>query len=216
MTYITVTPPEVSPPAPAGEAPAAKAQSADIAARVKREVERLRAQAESEARALGAQEGRAAAKAEAAAALDSALAALREARRQLETPLAGLEDDIAEMVTDLAFVLARHIIGVEVANSARSVRALVAQLVREAASERNPGQSIFVRLNPEDEKTMQGEDDPDIAGLIGDATISRGGAIVEIISSGDQLERIEWDATIEARLAALHDGLALRDEEAAQ
>lgn len=198
---------------PSAEVSPSQALNADISARVKREVARLRAQAEAEGRQHGERQGRAAARAETQAALQSAVSAFQQARRQLEAPLAALEDSIAEMVVDLAFLLARHIIGVEVKAGNAGVRALVAQLVREAEAERSPGQSIVVRLHPDDEKTMETQDRPENTRIIADATISRGGAVVEIIlPEGDPIEKIEWDATIEARLAALRDSLALRDD----
>lgn len=208
MSYVTIRRPEILNPAPLAEVPP-PTQPTDISAQVNEEIERRRAQAESEGRAHGAEQGRAEAKAATEAARHAAISAFHAATRQLEAPLAGLEDDIAEMVTDLAFILARHIIGAELQTNAESIRALVSQLLREAASERNPGRNILVRVNPEDEKTLQNEDQPENTKLIGDASITRGGAIIEITSPRDPVEKIEWDATIEARLAILRNGLAL-------
>lgn len=218
MSYVSVRRSEVlnAPAAAPQDMQPAQAVGADISARVKREVERLRKQAEAEGRQSGEQQGRAAARAETEAAMQSAVSAFQQAKRQLEAPLASLEDDIAEIVVDLAFRMARHIIGVEVKSGNASVRPLVAQLVREAEAERNPGQSIVMRLNPDDEKTLESQDRPENTRIIADASISRGGAIVEIVvPDGDPIEKIEWDATIEARLAALRDSLAMRDDNGA-
>lgn len=211
MSYMTIKLPEPRNPAPPEGAPP-PAQSADFLARTNHEIERLRAQAQTEGYDHGAARGRADAKAETKAALLAAISAFQEASRQLEIPLAGLEDDIAEMVTDLAFILARHIIGIELKSTPESIRALVTKLVREAASERNPGQNILLRVNPEDQKTIQNEAPPENTIMIGDPSITRGGALIEITSSSDPVEKIEWDATIEARLRILRNGLALRDE----
>jgi flagellar assembly protein FliH len=183
---------------------------AEIAQQVQREVARLRAQAEAEGHAEGAEEGHRAAQAQAAAALESAVAALREAWTQLAAPLARKEHDLAELVTELSFALARHMVGVEVNANAESLETLVAQLIREAASERGPRQSIVVRLNPADHALLQPVTQIEEVHLLSDAAISRGGALVEIIApDGDPVDKIEWDATIETRIASIQEALAL-------
>jgi hypothetical protein len=49
--------------------------------------------------------------------------------------------------------------------------------------------------------------------LSADPAITRGGAMVELIApEGDPLNRIEWDAGIEARTASVRTALGLRDE----
>jgi flagellar assembly protein FliH len=181
--------------------------------RVSEELARLRAAAEAEGRAAGERAGHAAAHAETASLAQPAIKALQEAWAQLGAPLRQREQDVAALVMDLAFQLARHIVGVEVATNAEGLRALVTQLLQEASSERTSHQRIVVRLHPADhavlEKLLAFED----GRLIPDPAITRGGAMVELIApEGDPLNRIEWDASLEARIAAVRTDLGLRDE----
>ncbi len=185
--------------------------SGDVAALVQQEIARLRIEAETEGRARGEAQARAAVQAEVKQALQGGVSALREAWTQLASPLARKEQDLAELVTDLSFALARHIVGVEVSANIDSLRALVARLIREAAAERGPRQSIVVRLNPADHALLSPMTDIEDMHLLADAAISRGGANIEIIApDGDTADKIEWDATIETRIASIHAVLALR------
>lgn len=185
-------------------------RDAEIAQRVQQEVAQLREQAEADGRAQGEAEGRRAAQADGAAAIETAIAALRDAWTQLAAPLAQKEHDLAALVTDLSFELARHIVGVEVNANADSLKALVARLIQEAASERAPRQSIVVRLNPADHVLLAPFIQIENMHSLTDATISRGGALVEIIApDGDPIDKIEWDATIESRIDSIRAALAL-------
>ena len=181
--------------------------------RVSDEVARLRAAAEAEGRAAGARGGHAAAQAETASLAQPAIKALQEAWNQLGAPLRGREQDVAALVMDLAFEMARHIVGVEVTTNVESLRLLVTQLLREAAAERTAKQRIVVRLNPADHAVLETLLTLEDGRLVADPTVSRGGAMVELIApEGDPLERIEWDASLEARLASVRTALGLRDE----
>ena len=52
------------------------------------------------------------------------------------------------------------------------------------------------------------------AHLLPDAQITRGGTIVELIAAGgDPIDKIEWDATIESRLATVRAALGLDQED---
>lgn len=180
--------------------------------RVSEEIARLRAAAEAEGRAAGEQAGHAAAHAETVALAEPAIKALQEAWTQLGAPLRQREQDVAALVTDLAFQLARHIVGVEVAANPEGLRALVTRLLQEAASERTSHQRIVVRLHPADHAVLETLLVLEDGRLIPDPAISRGGAMVELIAAeGDPLNRIEWDASLEARIAAVRTGLGLHD-----
>jgi flagellar assembly protein FliH len=180
--------------------------------RVSEEIARLRAAAEAEGQATGEQAGHAAAHAETASLAQPAIKALQEAWTQLGAPLRQRELDVAALVTDLAFQLARHIVGVEVATNAEGLRALVTQLLQEAASERTSHQKIVVRLHPADHAVLETLLVLEDGRLIPDPAISRGGAMVELVApEGDPLNRIEWDASLEARIAAVRTGLGLHD-----
>jgi len=187
-----------------------------VAAEVAVAVAALRAQAEAEGRANGEAAGRQAAQSEASASLSTAITALRDAWSQLAEPLAQKEQDLAELVTDLSFELARHIVGVEVSANADGLKSLVAKLILEAAAERQPRQSIVVRLNPADHAQLSPVMQLDEGHLMADAAIARGGAIVEIVApGGDPNDKIEWDATIGARIENIRAALALHDSGAA-
>jgi flagellar assembly protein FliH len=185
------------------------AQEAEIARRVRLEVSRLREKAEAEGRAQGEAEARGA-MAEQAAALQSAADALRAAWGQLAAPLAAKEQDLAELVTELAFLLARHITGVEAATHPAVLQNLVTRLITEAAAERGPRQTLILRLHPADQAHLAAAISPETATLLADDTIAQGGARLEIITpDGDPIDKIEWDATLDSRFDAIRTALGL-------
>ncbi len=208
MSFQLVKRPQPRSPAPVG-VPVPAAPANEAADTLRAELAALRAQAREEGRAAGEAEGRAALHVQ-AEALENAAAALRAAGAQLAAPLAETEHDLADLVLDLAFELAAHVVGVEVATSPASLKTLVVRLIQEAATERGPKQSIVVRLNPADHALIAPMLAADHAHLLPDAAISRGGALVEVIApNGDPIDKTEWDATIEARIAAMRAALAL-------
>jgi flagellar assembly protein FliH len=197
------------PPVPAARAAAAPEPDSELARLVEAEVARLRAQAETEGRARGEAVARAN-QAVAAEALAAATTALREAWNQLAAPLAQKEHDLAGLVTDLSFELARHIVGVSVSANPEGLKTLVAKLIEEAAQERGPRQSIVVRLHPADHALLAETIRIDGAHLLADAAISRGGALVEVVApDGDPNDKVEWDATIPVRIESIRAALAL-------
>ncbi len=197
-------------PEPVRDEAAAVEREEEIAALVQREITKLRTRAEMDGREAGLAEGRKAGEDETKSALQSAALALRDAWAQLDAPLAKKEQDLAELVTDLAFELARHIIGSEVTASAAGLKKLVVELVQEAAAERRPGQSILVRLNPADHAAIISVADIENVNLFADPKISRGGALLEIFAPGAEAsDKITWDATIEARIETIKAALAL-------
>jgi flagellar biosynthesis/type III secretory pathway protein FliH len=189
---------------------------AEADARIEHEVSRLRVKAEAEGRARGeAQSERAAQSAQAAhdAAIALAIAALDEAWQQLIAPLAQKEEAVAELVTELAFVLARHIVGLEIALHPESVKSLVDGLVSEASRMRGAQQSIVIRLHPQDHALLAPCTQIEHAHLLADTQITRGGTIVELIApGGDPIDKIEWDAAIETRLATVRAALGIDHE----
>src|ERR1700723_2540308 len=105
--------------------------------RVIEEIARLRAAAEAEGRAAGEEAGHAAAQTQTArpAQPQPAIKAFEDAWNQLGAPSRQREQDVAALVTDLAFELARHIVGVEAKTNADGLRVLVTRLLEEAAAE---------------------------------------------------------------------------------
>jgi flagellar biosynthesis/type III secretory pathway protein FliH len=185
------------------------AQEAEIARRVRQEVAKLREKAETESREAGLL----AARAEMAplrAELDAAVAALQAATIQLATPLAQKERDLAALVTELAFLLARHIIGAEAGCNIEGLHTLVTTLLEEAAAERGPRQTLQLRLNPADHAQIAPLIGTQTAQLIADEKIAPGGAVAELSSpEGDPLDKIEWDATLQGRADAIRNALGL-------
>jgi flagellar assembly protein FliH len=185
------------------------AQEADITRRVRQEVSRLRDKAEAEGRAKGEAEARAA-MAPQLAALQSALAALNDAWGQFVAPLAAKEHDLAELVTELSFVLARHITGVDSTTNPAALQSLVTRLIAEAAAERGPRQTLLLRLNPADHAHLSTVIPRETANLLADDAITQGGARIEIITpEGDPIDKIEWDATLDGRLDTIRTSLSL-------
>jgi flagellar biosynthesis/type III secretory pathway protein FliH len=196
------------------------AQEAEIAERVEREVARLRQRAEAEGRARGEAEARRlaqAAKLTQEAAVASAVAAVEAVWSQLAAPLAHKEEALADLVTELAFVLAQHIVGLEVTLRPDSVKALVESLIEEAARERGAQQSIVVRLHPADHAVLAPLMQIETVHLLADAQIAQGGTIVERIApGGDPIDKVEWDAMIETRIETVRAALGLNAETAAE
>ena len=187
-------------------------REAEIARRVRQEVTRLRDKTEAEARASGEAAARAAMAPE-IAALAAATGAFVQASAQLAAPLAQKEHELAELVTELGFLLARHILGLEASTNPASLQSLVAGLLAEAAAERGPRQSLLLRVNPADHAQLAPHIPPEAASLLADAKISAGGAMVEIITpDGDPIDKIEWDATVQGRLETMRQALALAPE----
>ncbi len=185
-------------------------QNTPIDELVRREIAKLRTQAEADGREMGLIEGRKAGREEATAALLNATQSLHEACSQLAAPLANKERDLATLVTDLAFELARHIIDTEVTASVGSLEKLLTKLIQEAAAERTSGQNILVRLNPADYATITSLSVIEGVNLLADIKISRGGALLEIFNpDGDASDKITWDATLEARTESIHTALGL-------
>lgn len=184
-------------------------QEAEIARRVRLEVSRLRAEAEADARKQGEAQARAALAPD-AAALKTALAVLHETWAQLAAPLAQKEQELAGLVTELSFLLAQHITGVEAAANPASLQKLVERLIAEAAAERGPRQTLLIRLNPENHAQLSALIPPETATLLADDTVAPGGALVEISApDGDPMDKIEWDASLSGRLDAIRTALAL-------
>ena len=145
-----------------------------------------------------------------AAALQSALAALNDAWGQLAAPLAAKEHDLAELVTELSFVLARHITGVDSTTNPAALQNLVTRLIAEAATERGPRQTLLLRLNPADHAHLSTVIPRETANLLADDAIAQGGARIEIITpEGDPIDKIEWDATLDGRLDTIRTSLSL-------
>ncbi len=182
---------------------------AEIVRRVRQEVSRLREKAESEARTEAQAQVRAAMEPQ-AAALQSAAAALQSAWAQLAAPLAQKERDLADLVTELSFLLTRHITGAEAATNPASLQSLVTRLISEAAAERGPRQSLLLRLNPADHAHLLPLIPAETASLLADEAIAQGGVLVEIIApDGDPLDKIEWDASLTGRLETIRAALTL-------
>jgi flagellar assembly protein FliH len=202
---------------PAHAVPAGVSELDDeVARRVRQEVARLRDEAAAAGRAEAEAAARAAAKLEFAGAVEPAAAALREAWTQLAAPLAAQDQALAELVTELAFSLCRHLLGTGIAADPAALRALVGKLIAEAAAERGPRHSIVLRLHPDDHEALQDVTLVSGAMLLADMSVRRGGAMVEIVEpDGDPIDRIEWDATLEARLGALGEALGLAPRGAA-
>jgi flagellar assembly protein FliH len=211
--HVVPKPRPRAPAAPRPEEAAAEAgRRAEIETAVATEVARRRAAAEE----AGRREGEASARlllAAQEAAVAAAAVALQAACRQLAAPLAGREAELAELVMDMGLELARHVVGVAVTADQSGLRALVEKLLLEAAAERGPRQSVVVRVNPADHAQIDAKLLGEGVHLLADAAVTCGGAKVEIVApDGDPLEKTEWDATIESRIAALREALRLDGE----
>jgi flagellar assembly protein FliH len=188
------------------------AQEAEITRRVRQGITKLREKAEAEAREAGLL----AARAEMAPlneALASAVTALHTAAAQLSEPMAKKERDLAALVTELAFLLARHIIGAGAGSNIEGLHTLVTTLLEEAAAERGPRQTLQLRMNPADHAQIAPLFETQTAQLIADEKIAPGGAVAELSSpEGDPLDKIEWDASLQGRADAIRNALGLPED----
>lgn len=186
-----------------------------VADRVAERVSALRSAAEAEGRAAGEAMARAAAEAARIgqeAAIATAISAFSAAAAEFVAPLAQKEQELAALVTELAFMLARHVVRQEVILRPDSVRSLVATLLDEAVRDRHSGQSIVVRLNPQDHALIAPQFDLAQVHLLADGQIERGGTLVELLTGdGDPIDKVEWDAQIGSRLETMRSALLGED-----
>lgn len=190
------------------------AQDAEIQRRVKQEVAKLRDAAKAEAKAEGEEAARAA-MAPQQAKLAQFLALLETCLAQLAAPLAQKEQDLAGLVLDMSFQLARHIAGGESGLARVELAGLVKTLLQDAASEHGPRQSLLLHLHPSDVPLLSGKLPEGLLKLMPDDTITPGGALLEwLVEETDRLNKAEWDARLESRFTALRSPLALPEPEA--
>ena len=193
----------------------AAAREAEIQRRVKLEVTKLRDAALAEAKEAGEAAARAA-MAPQREKLVRTLAILEQAAAQLAAPLALAEQDLAELVLDMGFQLARHIAGGESGNARTELARLVKTLLKEAAAERGPRQTMRLHVHPSDIPALQEKLPGEALALVPDDSITPGGALLELVAEdGDRLDKTEWDARLESRFTALRESLALPGETAA-
>lgn len=193
-------------------APVASAQGNDaleqeIQRRVRQELERLH-QTTVDAATSAAEEAARTSVLSLEEQLRQALSALQAANTQLAVPLARKEQDLAELVLDMGFQLARHIIGEHVQQDQAPLLELVTKLLHEASAERTAQQDIIVRLHPSDLAVIQDKLPAIDIELIADTSLAPGDALVELaMKNGDLLDKAEWDARLETRLEAIHNVL---------
>lgn len=183
----------------------------EIQRRVQQQLDQLREATIEEAKVAGIEVARTAGKS-LEAETEQALSALREANAQLALPLAQREQDLTELVLDMAFHLARHIIGAHPMQDRDALHALVTKLLHEASTARTPQQTLVLRLHPSDLEVLKDKLATTDIKLVADPSIGVGGAMVELVMiNGDPLDKTEWDARLESRLAALHEALLPTD-----
>lgn len=140
--------------------------------------------------------------------LQQALSALEEAAAQLTIPLARKEQYLADLSLDMAFQLARHIIGVTVTTDREPLLTLITDLLREAGTGRMPQQNLTVRLHPSDLSFIKEKLPETGFSFVADDSLSPGGALVELTQQdADPLDKTEWDARLENRLGIIQKAI---------
>lgn len=131
------------------------------------------------------------------AAVKAQLDALKGIVLQLAEPLANLDDAVVQAVSDLAVLIARHLVRRELKANPGEVVGVVRETMRHLPI---APRAARIRLHPEDAELVQSAfalgDDERSWRLEPDPLITRGGCIVETDAS-----RI--DASVESRLAAI-------------
>lgn len=171
-----------------GEVFDAREDAERILVEAREEAERLRAAARedaSAAREKARAEGFAQGRAEAAALL-------LEARRIRDDALAGAERD----ARSLALAAARRIVGEELRLAPERIVAIVGELLERARRARE----VRVRVHPDDATTLGAAKLAASVRVIGDASIERGGCVVET-------DLGELDARVEVQLRAIASAL---------
>lgn len=191
------------------------ARDAEIQRRVKQEIAKIRDAAMSEAKEAG-EAAALAAMAPQREKLARMLSVMEQGAAQFAAPLALKEQDLAELVLDMALQLARHIAGGESGNARAELAGLVKNLLKEAAAECGPRQTIRLHLHPSDIPGLSEQLPGGALALVADESITPGGALLELTAEdGDKLDKTEWDARLESRFTALRESLALPGETAA-
>ena len=191
------------------------ARDAEIQRRVKQEVAKLRDTTMAEAKEAGEAAARAAMVPQ-HEKLARMLSLMEQGVDQFVAPLALKEQDLTELVLDMAFQLARHIAGGESGNARAELAGLVKCLLKEAAAERGPRQTMRLHLHPSDIPALREQLPGEALALVPDDSITPGGALLELVAEdGDRLDKTEWDARLESRFTALRESLALPGETAA-
>ncbi len=177
--------------------------------RLAQEINRIKAKAEAD----GYQSGVAKAEKELSVQVNLAKEAckiLTDVQCQIGKPLERREAELADLVTELAFIVARHVVHEEVKTNRDSLRHLVEDLIVEASNECADPQMIVIKVCPSDADVIKSLVQEHGIRMDVDKTIEQGGAMLTIEStSGDPLNRYSWDATIASRMAAIGDKLSL-------
>ncbi|WP_459696813.1 FliH/SctL family protein [Acidisoma sp. C75] len=141
--------------------------------------------------------------------MEQAMRTIGAIQAELAAPLAQKERALADLVVDLGFRLARHLLLQEVSLSQASVQAVVERVLQQAVHERTHEQSIVVHAHPSDEAALAHLCQADRITLLADEAVQRGGARIELVTTdGDPINKVEWDAEIGSRLEELRQALS--------
>jgi flagellar biosynthesis/type III secretory pathway protein FliH len=181
--------------------------TAEIDRRVKAEVEKLRNAGYADGYAAGQE----AAKLEIEAyrnRLANVEEALVSAVDELTAPIKSFEDVIEDIILKCAFRI------VELCSlsggSFQESGARVLEYIWHEVSGFSFAKRVEIRLNPEDLAILAAEPRDANVHYIGDKTVLRGGVVVEVFGqSNDPFQNIGWDASIQAKLALIRDGLGV-------
>lgn len=169
----------------------------DIRMPTAEELEALQRAAHEEGFREGYADGRRAGYASGEAAVKAQLQALQGIVLQLAEPLENVDEAVVQAISDLAILIARHLVRRELKTNPGEVVGVVRETMRHLPI---APRAARIRLHPEDAELVQTAfalgDDERSWRLEPDPLITRGGCIVETDSS-----RI--DASVESRLAAI-------------
>jgi len=169
----------------------------DIRMPTAEDLEALQRAAHEEGFREGYADGRRAGYASGEAAVKAQLQALQGIVLQLAEPLENVDEAVVQAISDLAILIARHLVRRELKTNPGEVVGVVRETMRHLPI---APRAARIRLHPEDAELVQTAfalgDDERSWRLEPDPLITRGGCIVETDSS-----RI--DASVESRLAAI-------------
>ena len=143
------------------------------------------------------QEGREAGLAQGAGEIQAQVAILQQMWAELAEPFQKLDDDVVDAVSDLAILIARHLVRRELKTAPGEVVAVVREALKHIPL---ANRDVQIFLHPDDleivEKALSIGEQTRGFHLEADPSLTRGGCVVET-------EVSHIDASVEARLASL-------------
>lgn len=132
----------------------------------------------------------------------------------LTQPLKTLKGDIADAVTDAAVQLARVIVNQTVAVDPHALEGIVREILTEAEEANGNGHHLKLIVCPDMRASIESLARGHSVEVVADERLTQGDIrAVMTRDSGDPVNKIEWDATLENRWTAIKKALGLAESQ---